>query len=199
MDDRDYDVVRDAIDELDNTDNVPWMYRWSRVSHYYGDTVRQIFIAAAALMLLAAPFYTDDLAIELPFIVIGTVVLVCVAALTSPRKRAAISADAIAAGVGLVIFEMWALLGYDNGTLLQFALREALAILFLFALYFSTKTLRSMLLDQVGRRDTPSDFSPRPRHPRTPRERAQQEAELEAESREILHEVNEHQKFDYTD
>lgn len=184
----------DSYDEIESTNNVPWLYRWSKISHYYGDAVRQLFIAAAALMLLAAPFYTDELTVELPFIIVGIVALVCVAALTNPFKKGVISADAIASGVGLIIFEMWALLGYEESSTIQFVLREALAILFLFAFYFSTKTLRSMLLHTVGQHDSSRDF--RPSH--NPPTRQEKLDSLE-ERREAMHELNEHEKLDYTD
>lgn len=190
-----FEQTSSTIDELESSSNVPWLYRWSKISHYYGDTVRQIFIAAASLMLLAAPFYTDDLSIELPFIVLGTVVIVGVAALTNPWKSSVISADAITAGTGLIIFEMWALLEYHSGTMLQFILREALAILFLFALYFSTKTLRSMLLHQVGKHDSRLDFRSRSSLPRNARERMMKEEER----REMIHEINEQEKLDFQD
>ena len=196
IDEGEYIPMKSSIDEMEDVENVPWIYRWSKISHYYGDTVRQLMIAAAALMLIAAPYYTDDLSTELPFIVVGTVILVCVAALTSPWKRGVISADAIASGVGLVIFEMWALLGYSESAPLQFVLREALAILFLFALYFSTKTLRSMLLHQIGQRDSRLDFGPKmPVH----RASAEEEFRRNEERREMIHERNERTKEEYQD
>jgi hypothetical protein len=138
---------------------VSWLFQWSGISHYYGDAARQCLLAAAALMAVGAPFYSDDLAIEMPFIVLGTLVLVCIAALTSPWKQTIISAAAIASGVGLVIFEMWAFLGYSESTLIQFVLREAISLTFLFALYFSTKTLRAMITGRMGERDTALDFT----------------------------------------
>jgi hypothetical protein len=130
--------------------NVPWIYRWPKLMHYYGDTVRKLLVSAAVLMVVGAPFYTDELSVQLPFIVVSSLILVCVAALTSPTRAAFVSLDTVVAGVGFVIFEMWALLGYPGDSVAQFALRQAIAMLFLFALYFSAKTLRNMLTNTMG-------------------------------------------------
>lgn len=174
--------------------NVPWVYRWSPISHYYGDTVRQLLVAAAALMLIAAPFYTDNMYVELPFIVIGGVVLIAVSALTSPLKSGAISADAVVSGVGLVIFELWALWGFSWDEVVKFVFREAIAIVFLTAFYFSTKTLRNMLMGQVGAPEPPSveeleGGDPNKRFLRMTKK----------EAREALEELNEYEKMEYTD
>ena len=174
--------------------NVPWLYRWAPINHYYGDTVRQLLLGAAAIMLVAAPFYTDNLTTEMPFIVLGALALVAVSALTNPWKSGVMSADAVASGVGLVIFELWAIGGYGDDQLHKFVLREALAIIFLFAFYYSTKTLRSMIMKEVGRRDpvtvkredpTPSDL----------------EAVVDTKklSRQELSDLNDYEKMEYSD
>ena len=192
----DLENLEDEVTEVEPGAYVPWMYGWSRISHYYGDSVRQILLAAAALMLVGMPFYTDDLSVEMPFIVIAAVVLVIVAALTSPMKSAFISADVIVSGVGLIIFEIWAILGYGESTVLQFVLREALAILFLFALYFSSKTLRSMLLNQIGTRHSKKPtVQVRRDEPKTPFEKIA----TENENRKSLFEYNESVKHEYDD
>ena len=135
-----------------------WPEIWSRVPHYYGDVVRQLMLGSAALMLFAAPFYADSLHAELPFEVFGTLILVSLAAFTNPWNKHVITAAAIANGVGMTIYQTWALYGYGVTGPVVFALREMLAILFMFAFYFSIKTLRAMILHQVGKRDSISDF-----------------------------------------
>ena len=132
---------------------------WLSVSHYYGDYVRQFLLGAAALMLFAAPFYGEFLRAELPFVVMGTLVLVALAAITNPWKKSIMTADAVASGTGLLIFETWAIYGYGESTALAFVLRQALALIFLVAFYFSVKTVRAMLLHQLGKRDTSEEFA----------------------------------------
>ena len=174
----------------------PWLYRLPKVSHYYGDSVRQLMLTAAGIMLFAMPWYTDDLSIELPFIIFGVVVLVCVAALTTPRKQSVINADAVASGVGLVIFEWWALYSYGSVSIITFGIREVIAILFFFALYFSTKTLRAMRLHQIGKHDTPYDLEEA--SPSEISEDAETDrAEVVVPQSEEMREANEHAKHEY--
>jgi len=184
----------EILEDIQADVNVPWMYQWTKISHYYGDSVRAFLISGAILMLITAPFYTDSQA-ELPFIVLGAVVMVAVAALTSPRKRGTISADVLIAGSGFVIYQTWALSKYDSDPMYQFVLREAISILFLFALYFSTKTLRSMLLDQIGHPDEPGEFLGRKPASRTEEERLN----WKQQAKEALEELNEHEKVDFND
>lgn len=139
--------------------------RFSRVSvvpHYYGDVVRRLLFAGAILLIVAHPWYANDLRLELPFSALGAVVLVALAALTNPHNKNLIIADAIASGVGLLIFEVWALFEYESGTWLEFALRQGIAILFMVTFYFSMKTLRAMLLGKVGKRYEVGEFDTDP-------------------------------------
>jgi hypothetical protein len=185
----------EVLEEMQADAMVPWVYSWTKISHYYGDSVRALLIVCAVLMLITAPFYADDIQTELPFIVLGTVAMVFVAGMTSPWKRGVISADAVTSGVGFMIFEIWALSDYRSDLILQFVLREAIAILFLFALYFSTKTLRNMLLNNIGRPDGPRDFLSGV--PTT-----QTEDDLinwKQQAQEALHDLNEHEKLEFGD
>ena len=184
--------------EVDAPAYVPLIYRWGSISHYYGDSVRILLISAAALMLVGAPFYTDDLSSELPFIVVSIFVMVAVAALTTPSKRSMIQADTIVAGVGLVIFEMWALLGYGESSIVQFVLREALALIFLFAFYFSTKTLRAMFLHQIGLRDAAADIRRDKLHGKGLDEFLDRQ-ELKSLTKEEIYQYNQEVKKEYDD
>jgi hypothetical protein len=177
--------------------NVPWIYRWTRISHYYGDIVRELLMACAILMLIAAPFYTNNLKLELPFIVIGAAAMVCVAALTSPMKRGVISADAVTSGTGFVIYEIWAMLNYETDPLYKFALRQAIAILFLFALYFSTKTLRNMVMRTMGKSTSsePQLEGPQPGITND----VEPQLNWKEQAHEALEDLNEREKREFTD
>jgi len=128
------------------------------VPHYHGDFVRQLFIAGAAIMLLGAPFYTGTVRTLLPFLVCGALVLVALAALTNPHKRNIMMANSIVAGVGLLIYETWALFSYAQSTLIEFTLRQLIAFVFMGAFYFSMKTLRAMALGKIGKRPEIGEF-----------------------------------------
>ena len=178
-------------------DYQPWMYRRSRIAHYHGDTVRELMLAAAALLLCAAPLYMDDSNAELPFIAIATIAVVASAALTNPRSRIAITVDTILSGVGLVVFESWALSTYQTTLPFVFILRESIAILFLFSLYFSLKTLRAMIAGTIGHHDTAVDFVPveKPREELTDA----QQNEIDADTSEKLEEHIQEEKEEYRD
>lgn len=123
------------------------------VPHYYGDIVRQLFLVSAAVMLVAAPFYADTLSLELPFEIMGAIVLVALAAAVNPHNRLGLYGNAIASGVGLVLYETWALYPYSTSTWMQFTLRQFVALLFLAAFYFSMKTVRALIFHQIGKRE----------------------------------------------
>lgn len=128
------------------------------VLHYYGDYVRILFVCAAAAMLIGVPFYGNWLHLELPFVVVGAAILVALAAISNPYRKSIHFANSVAAGVGMVLYEIWALYAYAESTWLQFSLRQLIAILFLVAFYFSMKTVRAFLLHQVGKHDQVGDF-----------------------------------------
>lgn len=131
---------------------------WPAVPHYYGDVIRQLFVAGAVVMLVAAPFYTEDLRMQFPLILLGAIVFVGLAALTNPHNKGVIIADAIAAGVAVFLYETWAFFDYTSSTWFEFGLREIIALNFMAAFYFSLKTLRAMLLRQIGKREVVGEF-----------------------------------------
>lgn len=131
---------------------------WPAVPHYHGDAIRQLFIANAALILIGAPFYADTLSAELPFEILGALILAGLAAIVNPHNRLLLFANAIAAGIGLLLYETWALSQYETSTWAQFIWRELIALVFLGAFYFSMKTVRAYLLHQIGKTGTAGEF-----------------------------------------
>jgi hypothetical protein len=128
------------------------------IEHYYGDTARELLLGGTILMLLTSPLYADRLTVEFPFEMAGALVAVCFAALTNPWKRWAVMGDAIVAGVAAVIFQGWAILDFSSDNPIPFVFREAIAIVAIFALYFSVKTVRAMVLHQVGKQPQGNEF-----------------------------------------
>ncbi|TSC85883.1 MAG: hypothetical protein G01um10148_791 [Parcubacteria group bacterium Gr01-1014_8] len=128
------------------------------LAHYHGDHVRRLFIAAAGAMLVLAPFLSSYMPYTLPFEILGAVVIVVLAALTNPKKEMVMMANAFAAGIGVVANETIALFAYFDGSIFIFFGREVIAFLFIFALYFSLKTVRAMELGQIGKREPPGEF-----------------------------------------
>jgi hypothetical protein len=128
-----------------------------RVPHYYGDIVRRIFIGAAAAIVIFAPFFGGNVLL-LPFEIIGAVVLVILAGLTTPKNMSIMIVNAVAAALGVVIYETTALYAYSNGDVWTFLAHETLVVTFVFALYFSMKTVRAMQLGQIGKHSKPGEF-----------------------------------------
>lgn len=123
-----------------------------RIAHYYGDYVRQIFMGCAAVMLVFSPFVSSDFPMALPFEIGGAIIIAILGALTNPTRQISMIANAIAAGVGVVVYELLALNAFYSGAMIAFVQREAIAIAFLFALYFSLKTFRNMQFRILGKR-----------------------------------------------
>lgn len=129
-----------------------------RIPHYYGDYVRQIFMGCAAIMLVFSPFVSSDFPMALPFEIGGAIVIAILGALTNPKRQISMIANAIAAGIGVVVYELLALNAFYAGQMIAFIEREAIAIAFLFALYFSLKTFRNMVFHMLGKQNTVGDL-----------------------------------------
>ena len=128
------------------------------IPHYYGDSVRQLLIGASALMMISSPLYSDVLRVQFPFIIIGALLAASFAALMNPKDRWVVLGSAIISGVGVVAYAMWGMFGYDTINPVAFMLRLVIAVLFLFAFYFSMKTLRAFMMRQIGKRETIDEF-----------------------------------------
>lgn len=114
-------------------------------THYYGDIVRKLFILAGAIMIIGTPFFKDEIAVPLVFPALAVVAFALIAGITNPRDRWAAMVNVAASAISLVVFEAFALGNYQetrNAGSGFFVATQALAIIFFFALYFSTKTLR---------------------------------------------------------
>jgi hypothetical protein len=116
--------------------------------HYYGDVVRKLFLAAGIFMLVMLAFMNTFLPVPL-YGSIAIALGICIfAGLTNPVQKWVTGLNVIIALTGTAIAENQAVLGYNAYSLLHrtFWANQILAVIFLFALYFSTKTLRGMLL-----------------------------------------------------
>jgi hypothetical protein len=131
---------------------------WPWIAHYWGNVVRQLLLGAAVLMIFASPLYGDSLQLEFPFEIVGALAIVACAALISPHSRYALMGSSIVSGTGAVVYGTWGILEYDTVNPVAFVLRIAVAIVFLFAFYFSLKTVRAFALHQVGRHETVDEF-----------------------------------------
>lgn len=117
------------------------------VPHYYGDIVRKQLILAGIAILFATLIDTDLRTFYFFIAGFGVLFFVVLAGLTSPVSRRAIVTASIVSGVMFVLFEYFAVGAYierDTFFNLVFIIRQTIAVIFLFSVYFSTKTLRGM-------------------------------------------------------
>lgn len=128
------------------------------IPHYYGDIVRRIFIAAAGLLLILSPFLSRDIPAVLGIGVALALILALLAALTNPQKQFIMIANAVTSLFGILLTEVFALASFSAGAYVTFAISEGFVIAFLFALYFSVKTVRAMMMGRIGRKLNVGEF-----------------------------------------
>lgn len=121
------------------------------IPHYYGDIIRKYLLFAGAMLLIAVLVDKELLSFYLFIGIFGVLVFTVLAALISPKVTSAIFTNAVISALMFLIFEYFAINAYlKSQTFLDsiFILRQVIAIAFLVALYFSTKTLRGMASEE---------------------------------------------------
>lgn len=116
------------------------------IPHYHGDAVRVLFVVSAVVLIVA-----QSTGAELPLSTLGTVgsavLLVIAAGITNPMQYGIHWANALIAIVGTLLFGTTAVENYRAGMSFfepSFVYVEALALLSLVALYFTTRTIRGI-------------------------------------------------------
>lgn len=125
-------------------DSVP---RRKRVPHYHGDEVRVLFLVGA-LVLIIAQSTGADLPLSTAGAVVSAALLVICAGITSPMQSGIHWFNALFALAGTLLFGISAVSHYRAGLSVfdaSFASTEALALLSLLALYFTTRTIRGII------------------------------------------------------
>lgn len=125
-------------------------YYFVSLTHYYGDIVRKLFFAASILMLAGLPFFSDRLPVSTIESLVVIVTIGFLAGLTNPVEPFPAIVNTLTSAIAVVIFEYYAVVTYqiNSASDTLFLADQALAIIFLFALYFGTKTLRAMMIDK---------------------------------------------------
>ena len=120
--------------------------------HYYGDYVRNMFLIGGIVVLLSLPLFTHLLTTSIGYSIAVVTVLVVAAGLANPVQKWTMILNIVVAATAIVFFEHQALLIERMATHVDlhkniFLLEShALALLFLFALYYSIKTARGRFL-----------------------------------------------------
>ena len=115
--------------------------------HYHGNEVRTIFIIGAGVLLVA-----ESIGVTLPLsaggAVVAAIILAVAGGITNPIQTWTHWANELIAIAGVIIFGTAAVEQYRTGVVfdLSFAFIEGIAFLSLVALYFTTRTIRFLLL-----------------------------------------------------
>jgi hypothetical protein len=116
--------------------------------HYYGDIVRYLFLAAGILMLLTLPMFQGFIGLPVIFSILAIAGLGIAAGLTNPQQFISAAVNFSFSVIGFVTFAYSSVASYQSmESTDKFLLTNViLAAIFLFALYFSMKTLRAQML-----------------------------------------------------
>lgn len=123
------------------------MPRRKRVPHYHGDEVRVLFLVGA-LVIIIAQSTGADLPLSTTGAVVSAALLVIFAGITNPMQSGIHWFNALFALAGTLLFGISAVNHYRAGLSVfdaSFAATEALALLSLLALYFTTRTIRGII------------------------------------------------------
>lgn len=118
------------------------------IPHYHGDAVRALFVLGA-LTLIVAQSTGTDLPLSTGNAVIAAAILVVAAGITNPTQKWIHWLNALLAALGSIIFGTAVIEHYRSGLSgfnSSFFFLEALALLSLVALYFTTRTIRGLVL-----------------------------------------------------
>lgn len=115
-----------------------------RIPHYHGDAVRALFFAGA-IILIVAQSTGADLRLSTTGAIAFAILLVVAAGITNPAKSWIHWLNAFIAVIGTLFFGTTAVEQYRADVSIfdtSFVYIEALALLSLVALYFTTRTIR---------------------------------------------------------
>ena len=124
----------------------------TQITHYYGDQVRVLFVIGGLIMIATYPFFSSFIKAPISFSIIGVVALAVFGGLMNPRQRWIMLMNMIISIAAFVIFEYAAIYTYLNLSpgknihVAFFWVNQALYLLFFFASYLSTKTLRGAFI-----------------------------------------------------
>ena len=118
------------------------------MKHYYGDLVRRFFVLGAVIIAIGLPFFAKTIPEPIFASVVGLVVIGVAAGLTSPFLWSAIL-NLVVSFLAVLVFEYYAILTYLHPAVFRttpgfFWTNQLLVVNFLFALYFSIKTVRGV-------------------------------------------------------
>jgi hypothetical protein len=129
-----------------------------KIPHYYGDTVRALFIGAVVLGLVGIPVVGNLLPLSTGFDIVAGIILIGIAGLINPHSPFVVGVSIVASSFAAFLFEYAAVTLSASDTTLLLIGRQVEAVIFVTALYFSIKTLRAMTQNKTGEVEPPWEF-----------------------------------------
>jgi hypothetical protein len=115
--------------------------------HYYGDKIRILYLAMAIIILVMTPFFKERIPVTEYFSIFGTMILSVFAGFTNPVSRLVIYFNFLISIAAFIVFGTETLSSYNPTSVDYFFFGNLLlAIVSIFAVYYSSKTLRGNLL-----------------------------------------------------
>ncbi len=121
--------------------------------HYYGDQVRVLFVIAGLIMIISYPYFSPLIGVQAPVAVLGFALFAVFGGFMNPEQKWVIILNSVISVVAFIIFEYAAVYTYNNWPttvsfyVAFFWVNQILALIFFFAAYLSTKTLRGRILE----------------------------------------------------
>ncbi|KND48493.1 MAG: hypothetical protein AB200_02045 [Parcubacteria bacterium C7867-005] len=115
-------------------------------NHYYGDKVRSLLIGAGIIMILTMPFFSGLLPKPAFFSILAVLLLVVLSGLISPAQKVLVALTTLVSAGAFIAFEYYAVSAsqmYGSGSPF-FLVNQLLALIFLLATYFGTKSIRGI-------------------------------------------------------
>lgn len=145
---------------MNETDwQTPDFMKKKNVPHYYGDSVRNMFIASAVIYTVSLPLFGSLLPFSVYIGIALVLLLVFLAGITNPHSQLLMFVNVLVAGIGVYLMQTAAISFFNQDSSILFILRQAVVILLLIAFYDSVKTARNMLIGKIGSAPAPNEFS----------------------------------------
>lgn len=121
-----------------------------RLSHYYGDIVRIIFIIIGISMLLWMSVMSNELGIPIGFSIFAVLILGVAAGFTNPTNKASLILNVVVSLFGLACFLYFSYYSFEFNLSNNIEMLNKLAAaLFLVASYLSVKSLRGSVVPEI--------------------------------------------------
>ncbi len=125
---------------------------------YYGDLVRKLFILCGLVILITLPFLKTLIPGPIYYSLTLVIVLAFFAGMTNRKFKKILVVDVIISGIGFIVFAYQAIMHFIGLFDLFFVTNLILAVIFLFAFYWSIKTARGLKFPSRPVIDTPRKF-----------------------------------------